>query len=776
MTNRKTVRLISLRSVGYIVACSALGAAVWLSPAQTKAQPKTITFERNIVPVIKKYCIDCHSGNDASAGLSLDKYKTQAQMLAARDVWDKVADYVRTSHMPPKGMAQPAAKVRTQFVNDLSVLLNSTCKVRDPGRVTLRRLNRAEYNNTIRDLVGVNFSPADDFPSDDVGYGFDNIGDVLTISPLLMEKYLNAAEQVAEQAIVLNPDRTMKIPVGEMVMSSGVSSQNGECFFFSGGTASTVARLPKPGLYKLKMSAYGEQAGSEPPIMVVNVEGKPETTFEVRSVRGKPTDFEIPFSGSAGPNKISVAFRNDYYNPKDPAGKQDRNLILNAMQIVGPLSGDVGLPESHTRIMIAKPEAGKERDAAKQILSTFATRAYRRPVTDEELDRLLNLFDLSQKGRDPFEKSIQYGVQAVLVSPSFLFRVEADPNPTSKATRPLGGYELASRLSYFLWSSMPDDRLMKLAATGTLNKPAVLASEVKRMLADPRSAALADNFAEQWLQLRKLGNFHPNPEQFPAWDDTLRSSMLGETKQFFRYVVAQDRPVDDFLEAKYSFINQPLAQLYGIPGVTGDQLRKVSLVGTPRAGVLTQAAVLAITSNPTRTSPTKRGKWILENVLGTPPPPPPPGVGDLGDNNQVLDAKTLRKRMEQHRKNPSCASCHARIDPLGFGMENFDPIGRWRTKEAGAPLDSSGILPDGRKFKGPVELRTILLGQRKQFVQTLADRLLTYGLGRGLESYDKCSVDAIVTEAAKNQDRFSSLVTAIVQSDPFRKRRGESAK
>ena len=776
MTTRHSNRFISLRSVGYAVACTALGAAVWITPAQTKKQPATITYERNIVPVVKKYCIDCHSGNDASAGLSLDKYKTQAQMLAARDVWDKVADYVRTNHMPPKGMAQPAAAVRTKFVNDLSALLNSTCKVRDPGRVTLRRLNRAEYNNTIRDLVGVKFSPADDFPSDDVGYGFDNIGDVLTISPLLMEKYLNAAEQVAEQAIVLNPDRKLTIPVSEMAMTGGVTNQNGDCVFMSVGTATATANLPKPGLYKLRITACGDQAGADAPLMTVNLEGKPQNTFEVRSVRGKPSEYEIPFAGSAGPNKISVGFTNDFYDAKLEPAKRDRNLIVNSIQVVGPLSGDVGLPDSHTRIMIAKPEAGKERDAAKKIFSTFATRAYRRPVTDDEMDRLLNLFDLSHKGHDSFEKSIQYGIQAVLVSPSFLFRVEADPNPTNKATRPLGGYELASRLSYFLWSSMPDDRLMKLAAGGTLNKPAVLASEVKRMLADPRSAALADNFAEQWLQLRKLGNFHPNPAQYPLWNDTLRSSMLGETKQFFRYVVAQDRPVDDFLEAKYSFINQPLAQLYGISGVTGDELRKVSLVGTPRAGVLTQAAVLAITSNPTRTSPTKRGKWILENVLGTPPPPPPPGVGDLGDSNQVLDAKTLRKRMEQHRKNPSCASCHARIDPLGFGMENFDPIGRWRTQEAGAPLDSSGVLPDGRKFKGPVQLRTILLEQRKQFVQTLADRLLTYGLGRGLESYDKCSVDAVVAEAGKNQDRFSAIITAIVQSDPFRKRRGEAAK
>ena len=764
------------RSLGYVGACAVFGAAVWVTPAQTKPAQRTITFERNVLPLVKKYCGDCHGADDPSAGLNLTKYKTQAQMVAARDVWDKVGQYVRSSHMPPKGMPQPPKAVRTQFVNDLGALINATCKVRDPGRVTLRRLNRAEYNNTIRDLVGVTFSPADDFPSDDVGYGFDNIGDVLSISPLLMEKYLNAAEQIAEKAIVLNPDRIFNVAVTEMTSVGGVAAQGGECMFLSQGTATTVAKFAKPGLYKLKIVAYGDQAGGQPPIMDVKLDDKPLEAFEVNAVRGKPNEYEIPFKGSIGDNKVSVTFTNDYYDAKQPAGKQDRNLYVKALSIVGPLDGDQGLPVSHTRIMIAKPEAGKGRDAAKTILDRFATRAYRRPVTAEESERLLHLFDLSQRANESFEKGIQYGVQAVLVSPSFLFRVEADPNPKDTKTRPLGGYELASRLSYFLWSSMPDDRLMKLAGDGSLIKPAVLASEVKRMLADPRSAALADNFAEQWLQLRKLAIFHPNTAQFPSWNDDLRASMLGETKQFFRYVVAQDRPVDDFLEAKYSFLNGPLAKLYGISGVTGDKLRKVSLEGTPRAGVLTQAAVLAITSNPTRTSPTKRGKWILENVLGTPPPPPPPGVGDLEDTNHVLTAKTLRKRMEQHRKNPSCATCHDRIDPLGFGMENFDPIGRWRTKEAGLPLDSSGILPDGRKFKGPVELRVILLEKRKQFIETLADRLLTYGLGRGLESYDKCAIDAAVDSAAKNENRFSSLVTAIVQSDPFRKRRGEAAK
>jgi mono/diheme cytochrome c family protein len=633
---RWVLGLAAVLFVALVVSRSAPQAAE-VKPAHdpASAQADQVEFKEKIVPLLAKYCLSCHSGDNPRADLALDIYKDAAAVIKHRKVWEKVAHNVRSREMPPKERKLKPTEAEIELLT--TWIDNQLAKVncdgpRDPGRVTIRRLNKAEYNNTIRDLVGIDFKPADDFPSDDVGYGFDNIGDVLSMPPILMEKYLAAAEQIVERA------------------------------------------------WKS--------------------------------------------------------------------------------------------PEAKKRIMIADISGRGRREAARRIVETFARRAYRRPVTKDEVDRLMGLVELAERNGDGTETGIQLAVQAVLISPHFLFRIERDPEPNNpKAVHLISEHELAVRLSYFLWSSMPDDELFKLAEEGKLRQPGVLEGQVKRMLADPKAKALVKNFAGQWLQLRSLEAATPDPALFPTFNDKLRQDMLTETELFFEAVMREDRSVLDFLDADYTFVNERLAKHYGIEGVTGEEFRRVKLTGE-RGGVLTQASVLTVTSNPTRTSPVKRGKFILENILGTPPPPPAPDAGELSEDKEVVEAAPLRVRLEQHRANPNCATCHQKMDPLGFALENFDAVGAWRTKDGKFPIDSTGVLPDGKSFKGPRELRAVLKGKAGDFHRCLTEKLLTYALGRGLEYYDKCAVDDLVKQLAKD-DRFSVLVLAVVTSDPFQKRRGK---
>jgi mono/diheme cytochrome c family protein len=607
-------------------------------PSGTHAAPPSDKpdFAKDVAPLVYRYCGKCHGETKPKGGVALTAFADDASVLKKRALWESVADNLRSGDMPPPGKPRPNADELDKINAWLdAVVFQLDCNgPRDPGRVTIHRLNRAEYNNTIRDLMGVDFQPADDFPQDDVGYGFDNIGDVLSLPPLLMEKYLAAAEKIVEK------------------------------------------------------------------------------TF--------------------------------------------------------------ASPEARKRLFVVTTQ---NEESARQILERFAGRAYRRPVNREEMQRLLRFVEMAEKNRDGFETGIGLAVQAILVSPHFLFRVEIDRRPDDPtAVRTLTDYELASRLSYFLWSSMPDDELFELARKKSLHEPEVLEKQVRRMLKDPRSRALVDNFAGQWLQLRTLKEFKPDPDLFPRFDDKLRAAMLKETELFFENVVREDRSILDFIDADYTFVNERLAKHYGLSGVKGEEFRRVSLTGTPRGGILTQAAVLSVTSNPTRTSPVKRGKWILENILGTPPPPPPPGVEELKDDKEAVLSGSLRQRMEQHRANPNCATCHQRMDPLGFGFENFDAIGGWRTKEGKHAIDPSGTLPNGQSFKGPVELRAILKTRQQAFARCLAEKLLTYALGRGVERYDRCTLDDIVKSADKDNFKFSRLVIDIAKSDPFQKRRGKGSK
>lgn len=736
---------------------------------QTKAAATPVTFERDVLPAINQYCAPCHGSSNPTAGVSLVKAKTAAQAKEQAELWTRVLKNIENKHMPPKGMPAPNEAQRQRLLAGLRAALTVDCDTADPGRVTLRRLNRAEYNNTIRDLTGVNFRPADDFPSDDVGYGFDNIGDVLSVSPLLVEKYLNAAEQIAAQAIFI-PPTPITLTGPDFSAGPGMTVDDDSVDFFSSGIARHRFEVKKAGIYTFRISGYASKAGPDPAQMSVTFNGQPLGKVDVTSPPPQIQAFEWRVKiDKPGLVPFSFGFLNDFYDEKLPEGQRDRNLYIKRVELV-PVVGEGSIPESHRRIMIATPEAGKERDAAKTILGNFATRAYRRPASPDEVERLLKVYDLGMKNKEGFERSIQLGVTAALVSPNFLFRAETEQRSTVK-TRELNDFELASRLSYFLWSSMPDERLFTLARQGKLTNPQVLRAEAARMIADPKANALADNFAEQWLNLRKLEHFEPDLKMFPTWSEELKDAMKQETKMFFMFVLRQDRSVLDFLDGKYGFMNEALAKHYGVSGVTGKNLQRVALTAPERAGVLTQASVLAITSNPTRTSPVKRGKWVLENILGTPPPPPPPGVGDLGDNKEVLTAKGLRERLEQHRNKPDCFSCHSRMDPIGFGMENFDAVGRWRNTDDGAKIDSSGVLPDGRKFAGPAELRHVLMGNKKQFVQTLSERLLTYALGRGIGVSDQCFVDEVTEATVNNNYKMGAMIGAIVTSDAFTKRR-----
>lgn len=774
--------------------------------APANAVAATDTFAHRVQPFLARHCYDCHSGKEPKGSLDLKVFGDAAAVGKDRDTWAKIVEYLEGDVMPPDDQPRPKkqdVEAVTTWVSDELAKLDNSGR-RDPGRVTIRRLNRAEYNNTIRDLVGIDFRPADDFPSDDVGYGFDSIGDVLSMPPLLLEKYLAAAEQIVDRAIAVpqGPKReTIHTSSKELLPEDVGERQRGARWLNHNGELYADVRLTA-GEAALRVKASGEQAGDKPVRIVLRVDGKDLKKFSVKATAADPEVYEAQFTSPGGKHRVSAAFFNEYHNPDEPdPKKRERSLSVNFIDVDGFVEFDpLSLPESHKRIIFRQPKSAvpklpatpEEQDAcAREILTRFATRAYRRPAKDAEIDRLMRLVRLAREQGDPFEKGIQLALEAVLVSPHFLFRVELDGDAVvadedggqaetseakktiTDAVRPLNDYQLASRLSYFLWSSMPDEELFSLAAAGKLGKDGNLEAQTKRLLADKKSQALVDNFATQWLQIRNLSLASPSRQQFPDFDESLRRAMQKETEMFFESVVREDRSVLDFLDADYTFVNERLAKHYGIADVKGDEFRRVTLSDPRRRGILTQASVLTITSNPTRTSPVKRGRWILEQILGTPPPPPPPDIPEL---EQVKLSGSLRQKMEQHRANPSCTTCHARMDPLGFGLENFDAIGAWREKDGEFAIDPSGTLPGGKTFAGPAELRTILKGRHEQFCRNLARKLLTYALGRGLEPTDNHAVSQIVAAVEANGYKFSTLVVEIAKCEPFQLRRDLGAK
>jgi len=756
---------------------------VLLTAGRAEAQAGASAYPGQVAPIVAKYCSKCHGATKPKGGLDLASARDEAAVLRNLKGWRKVLENVEGGTMPPDDapqMSEGEAATLTQYLQ--GVLSKANCKINpDPGRVTLRRLNREEYNNTIRDLVGVDFRPADDFPSDDVGYGFDNIGDVLTLPPLLMEKYLAAAEAVADQAILADetprgPSRRWKAGSLPRASEHGNPDDQGGLLMFTNAEVGVGDAFPKNGSYILRARAYGQRAGKDLPRLELRIDGKEAKGFEVKAEEHAPGTYEARVKVKRNA-RFSVAFTNDAYFPDAPDKEhRDRNLNVEQLEVVGPLySLPHDLPDSHRRIIFRRPTALNKRETTREILGKFATRAYRRPATAVEVERLARLVEAVEKDGERFEKGIQLAMQAVLVSPHFLFRVELETRPGGP--RALTDLEFASRLSYFLWSSMPDDELLDLAAKGQLRAGRNLDAQVVRMLKDPKSKEFVENFSGQWLQTRNLRLANPDRGRFGQFDEPLRQAMQREVELFFAAVVRDDRPIADFLHADYTFLNDRLAKHYGIEGVKGDQFRRVALTDPRRGGVVTMASVLTVTSNPTRTSPVKRGKWILEEILGTPPPPPPPGVADIPDDDekQQVARVSIRAKMEKHRADPNCASCHARMDPLGFALENFDAIGGYRIQDGDAPVDASGVLPDGRKFVGPVELKAVLQTRIKPFARCLTEKMMTYALGRGLEYPDRCVVEKVADATLAGGGRFSTLVSGIVHGDPFGNRGAEGS-
>ena len=745
-------------------------------------------------------------------------------MLKNRKTWARVVEVVRAGEMPPANKPQPPLAEKEQFATIVEGIFAraDSSGVVDPGRVTMRRLNKTEYNNTIRDLCYVDFDASEDFPSDDIGHGFDNIGDVLSLPPVLMERYLAAAESAMNRAILPNPPPPSKSTQNGRYLepASGntpvVNRHRVVSFDPKGdavktGPVHTPFKVRKDGEYTFRTKLFAETKGKTPVKVALLAKCDPDapgvaSDADVKALAGAAVESLRPFvilkvvevtardAKSARTIEANVPpgigiTRGAVALVAPANGEPAPKVHVEWLQLEGPLDPR---PVSQLKLLGGVDEARPEAERTRVVVDRFVTRAYRRPATPDEVDRVVALVDAARADGKTWEAAVQFAFTGVLCSPKFLFRIEADPDPAAAGPHPVGEYPLASRLSYFLWATMPDEELFRLAAAGNLS--ANLDAQARRMLADPRAEALVDRFVVQWLQLERLQSAQVDPDLFPKFDEPMKRAMLEETRLFFREIVRDDRSVVDILDGKYTYLNDALAGLYGIKDTAGNlwsadpkkvkpkpggmkfprrgEFVRVDLSNTPRGGVLTQASVLTVTSLPTRTSPVKRGKWVLEQLLGTPPPPPPPDVPELEEAGKAITAGTLRERLEEHRKNPACANCHAKMDPIGFGLENFDAIGGYRWKDGDADIDASAVL-DGKAFRGPDELRAVLAAKNELFVRCLAEKMLTYALGRGLEYYDKRAVDGVVARMTANDFKFSSLVLGVATSDPFRLRRGK---
>ncbi len=787
---------------------------VWVSASHCLAAAPGPEFSPIGRAFLEKHCLKCHSGNEPKAELSLEPYRSSSSLIKQRKVWNNVRKMITTGEMPPKGKPQPTVSEAAVFVDLVKAVFDHADKNAkpDPGRVTMRRLNRVEYRNTIRDLLGVNFDPTEDFPSDDIGHGFDNIGDVLTLPPMLMERYLAASEAIMSKAIMPNPPAIIKRHLNSIYTepASGESAKlavkgfrpmrtDGKRFI-DVGPIHTPYNFETDAEYTFRTRVYAENNG-KPLKVTVLLYGKdlpnPSPDAELDKLLGsvrRPArilkTFQVKATGIADaeilevhvpvlPNRQRMMVAID----KKAEGQPTTILWIDYLALEGPLDSR---PTSHRRLLATNPGMSQAQQT-QEVMGRFLRRAFRRPTTAVELARSMQLVDLAMAEGDTWEAGIQFAMQAALCSPKFLFRVEQDNDPHSPKIRTLDEFQLASRLSYFLWSSMPDDTLWELAEKRQLT--ANLDSQVRRMLSDPRAISLVENFAMQWLQLQRIDFISPDGKLFPTFNVKLRSAMVRETKLFITSILREDRSILELIDADYTFLNEPLGKHYGIadtagnaigekplkPGgkkLTGETFHRVSLQDRNRGGLLTQASVLTVTSNPTRTSPVKRGRWVLEQILGTPPPPPPANVPELSEEQEIISSASLRKRMEAHRRNPACANCHAKMDPIGFALENFDAVGAWRTKDGAFDIDATGEFPDGTKFSGPAELKSIVLARKEEFTRCLIEKMLTYALGRGIQYYDRPTIEKMVQALPAEDYKFSALITQIVKSDAFRQRRG----
>ena len=767
------------------------------SGATTTAAPR-VSAHRD---VIATYCTSCHNQRLRTAGLTLDSINVD-DVAGSAEIWEKVVRKVRGGLMPPAGARQPDAPTRDAFVTSIEAELDRAWAAHpNPGRPLLRRLNRAEYANAVRDLVALDVDVAALLPPDDSAYGFDNISDALNVSPSLQERYLAAAEKIGELAIGDPEAGTLS----DTYHVRGDVSQNqhldGMPLGTLGGTRVTHF-FPRDGEYviqtRLFRTNFDNPRGIEyPHEFELTLDGErvhhatiggaadlsaafalPKETADAIDerlavrirVRAGPHDVVAAFIGSA-PTMDATKLRPFLKSAFDTLDWTGRPHV-RTVTVTGPFNATgPGDTPARRRIFTCRPAgSSNEESCARQIVATLARRAFRAPVNETDMQPLL-AFYRSGRQEGSFDLGIERALQLILASPKFVFRAERDPAELKPGSvHRVSDVELASRLSFFLWSSIPDDELLAEANAGRLKDPSVLERQTRRMLADPKAQALVSNFAGQWLHLRNLRNAQPHADDFPDFDDNLRHAFQRETELLFESVMREDRSVVDLLRADYTFVNERLARHYGIPNVYGSQFRRVPVTDDARKGLLGHGSILTLTSHATRTSPVVRGKFILENILGTPPPPPPPDVPTLKENEKGQKPKTVREQMAEHRANPTCASCHKIMDPIGFALDNFDAVGAWRTEDAGAPIDASGELTDGTRIDGVVSLRKAILARPDLFAGTMTEKLLVYALGRGLDDHDMPVVRAILRTAAAHDYRFSSLILGVVGSVPFQMR------
>jgi hypothetical protein len=787
---RDVPRTLYLESVGFrAMRFTATGFVCMIAlAAQPAADP---VYKERVVPFLAKNCGSCHNEKVRMGNVSL------ADPGRDTTIWSKVHERLSTGRMPPPGSPRPDASDTAFVLAWMEPLTKHSRAAADAGRVTSRRLNREEYNNTIRDLLGIATRPADEFPLDDAGYGFDTVGDVQSVSPMLMEKYIAAARRLSKLAVYGEPvpAKPTKL-VRFMTKKSQDDPTPGVLPFSNRGAIYGSFSFPVSGEYELRMrvgnyrprvnqtprqrdlsrkrglseaekqelDALNRQA--YPPVrMVLTLDGRQILTEVVEG----NIDFQYAHGESIARVKVDAGvhhFRASFpafanlENPLDNMNTDGRRkLFIDYLDIVGPFNPAVSRSELQ-RMLFACDEQTPA--CAEKMVGALARRAYRRAVTPEEVNRLAGLVAQVRSRGDSFAEGIRVALEAVLLSPHFLFR----PEPAARREEPVSDYDLASRLSYFLWSSMPDETLLRAAGQGVLRQPAVLRAQVQRMLEDPKADALVENFAGQWLSLRILDKRKPDPKQFPRVDDELLDAMRRETTLFTKAILQENRSILEFLDGRSMFVNGPLARHYGIAGVDGEEFQHVQPKDGRRGGVITQGAVLTLSSYATRTSPVLRGRWVLETLLGTPPPPPPADVPALPEGTHANTA-SLRQRLEQHRENPNCAVCHDLMDPIGFGLENFDAAGAWREKDGGFPIDNSGRLSSGETFRGPEELRRVLTKQSSMFARNFVEKLITYALGRGLEPGDAPEVDRILKVTAADGYRARTLIQEIINSRVF---------
>ena len=798
--------------MAWAVVCGAVFATLSYSPARPSAAPlgQTQTAAADSLrPVLDRYCITCHNTRLKTAGLALEGFDL-THITRDPDTWERVARKLRTHEMPPPGLPRPDKDTYDRVSLSLEAALETAAAANpNPGRVIVHRLNRTEYTNAIRDLLALDIDGRALLPADEPDQqGFDNMAGVLSVSPRLLENYLAAASTVSRLAIgdrsLGTVENTFKIPTA-LVQDDRTSD---DLPFGSRGGTSIPYHFPLDGEYRIKVvlrrQLYLYLIGmGEPHQIDVRLDGALIKRFTIGG-EGKGLTAPESFAGNtqgdpgwevymhtadegltvtvpvtAGPHDVGVSFVRRHWESEGVLQPPQRgfarttnelyfgNPAVDIVSIAGPYSSKTPTDTPSRRaIFSCRPSAGNDEGCARAILSRIARRAYRRPVTDRDLDTLLGFYKTGY-AEEGFEGGIQRALRRILASPSFVFRIEREPANVQPGTvYRINDVDLASRLSFFLWSSIPDDELLAVAERGTLSTPPVLEQQVRRMLRDPRSDALIDNFASQWLTLGKLSGVVPDVDAYPEFDENLRDAFRQETRLFVSSQLREDRSVGELLTANYTYVNERLARHYQIPNVFGSHFRRVTFNDGRRGGLLGQGSILTVTSYPNRTSPVLRGRWLLENVLGAPPPPPPPDVPSLQEGGAGRP-RSVREQMEAHRKNPACAVCHVRMDPLGFSLENFDALGKWRTSVDELPIDASAALPDGTKFEGVTGLRQLMASHQEDFARTFTQKLLGFALGRSIEPTDLPTVRQITRQSAAGGHRWSSIIIGVARSTPF---------